>query len=323
MTVTNPSEQPRRSSDGMTMDDMTPAHAKPARRDLLWVLVLILACGLLEVWASWLSIGAVSGFPKLGRMTTGWILPVTTEAYWSAALFAWLAVPAGPKSAAFAKWSAAAMFVLSLAGQESDHLLAAAGRTVPPVFVVGFVTALPLISVALIAILIHLRQTDRDDAAAAERKRTADERAAAAEAVAADERTVLRTELDTLAAEVEPLREALAKAEAGREAEVAKVAELTQKLARISGRKPTRKSPPKKRPVSTPETTVSSPTEAEVISTPETQVPEDLDTQAAALEILAREPQISGSELGRRLGRTERYGCMLKKSLAASVQDGG
>lgn len=34
------------------MDPMptAPAHAKHARRDLLWVLVLILACGLLEVW---------------------------------------------------------------------------------------------------------------------------------------------------------------------------------------------------------------------------------------------------------------------------------
>ena len=53
------------------MDPMppTPAHAKPARRDLLWILVLIAACGLLEVWASWLQIGSVSGFPKLGRMT--------------------------------------------------------------------------------------------------------------------------------------------------------------------------------------------------------------------------------------------------------------
>src|SRR6185437_10222443 len=77
-------------------------HAKPARRDLMWALVAILACGLLEVWASWLQIGAVSGFPKLGRMTTGWILPVTNEFYWIAALQAWLVDPAGPRSRLFA-----------------------------------------------------------------------------------------------------------------------------------------------------------------------------------------------------------------------------
>ena len=56
-------------------------------------------------------------------------------------------------------------------------------------------------------------------------------------------------------------------------------------------------------------------------STPETRVPEDVDTQAAALEILAREPGISGSELGRRLGRTERYGCILKKQLTTRQTD--
>lgn len=47
-------------------------------------------------------------------------------------------------------------------------------------------------------------------------------------------------------------------------------------------------------------------------------VPEDVDTQAAALEILAAEPDISGAQLGLRLGKTERYGQMLKKNLASA-----
>lgn len=304
------------------MDDMTqtPAHAKPARRDLLWVLVLILACGLLEVWASWLSIGAVSGFPKLGRMTTGWILPVTTEAYWSAALFAWLAVPAGPKSAAFAKWSAAAMFVLSLAGQESDHLLAAAGRTAPPVFVVGFVTALPLISVALIAILIHLRQTDRDDAAAAGRRETEAARAAAAEAVASDERAALRAELAALAAEVEPLREAFAAAQRGAEQANARAAELARKLDAAKTRKAPRKPAPQKAPAGTRKAPRSEPAtnSAETpAGDPATEVPNDVDAQAEALAILAAEPDISGAKLAERVGMSERWGQTFKKNLAA------
>lgn len=43
------------------------------------------------------------------------------------------------------------------------------------------------------------------------------------------------------------------------------------------------------------------------------------ETEARALEILKAEPDISGGELGRRLERTTRYGCILKNKLAASV----
>jgi hypothetical protein len=39
------------------------------------------------------------------------------------------------------------------------------------------------------------------------------------------------------------------------------------------------------------------------------------ETEARALEILKAAPGISGSELGRRLGRTPRYGCILKAKL--------
>lgn len=235
---------------GATMDDVTqtPAHAKPARRDLLWVLVLILACGLLEVWASWLQIGAVSGFPKLGGMTTGWILPVTSEAYWTATLYAWLVAPAGPRSKRFAMWSGAAVFVLSLAGQESDHLLAASRRTVPPAGVVGFVTALPLIAVALVTILIHLRQLDHGDAEQA----AEDAREAAAQArrelAEASELAAVRAELETARAALEPLQadletvraEAAAKlrdTEAALTEALTRAEALTQKLATVSAQK--------------------------------------------------------------------------------------
>lgn len=47
--------------------------------------------------------------------------------------------------------------------------------------------------------------------------------------------------------------------------------------------------------------------------------PDDMDTQAEALRILADEPGISGGELGRRLGKSASYGCRLKNKLAASV----
>lgn len=56
---------------------------------------------------------------------------------------------------------------------------------------------------------------------------------------------------------------------------------------------------------------------------PEAVVPDDVDTQAEALKILADEPDISGSELGRRLGKTPGYGRTLMRRLAPSAPSGG
>ena len=290
------------------MDAMptTPAHAKPARRDLLWVLVLILACGLLEVWASWLQIGAVSGFPKLGGMTTGWILPVTSEAYWMASLYAWLAAPAGPRSRRFAMWSAAAVFALSLSGQESDHLLAAAGRTVPPAGVVGFVTALPLIAVALIAVLIHLRHTDRDEAdATAERARAEAEQAQHAVAEAS-ELAAVRAELEAALGALAPLQADLATARN----ELARLAAKADASERKLAAQRKRNSPSRRR--ATPARNGSENSRA-------TEVPDDVDARAEALAILAAEPAISGADLGLRVGKSKRWGQLFKNGLATAA----
>jgi hypothetical protein len=198
---------------GMGTHEQTTAH-----RDHLWVAVIIAACALLEVWATWLGLGSVSGFPKLGRMTTGWILPVTTEAYWAYALYSWLAGAPGPRSRAFAMWTAGIVFALSLLGQESGHLVPAGQAA--PAYVVAFVTALPLTALALIAILVHLRQADREEAAALARAaeqaareaailRAEAERQAAIERAEADERTWLRAELDRVTASAEESLSAL------------------------------------------------------------------------------------------------------------------
>lgn len=67
-----------------------------------------------------------------------------------------------------------------------------------------------------------------------------------------------------------------------------------------------------------PKRTTVSPRSEAVSSPPETQVPKDVDTQAEALLILAEEPDISGSELGVRLGKTKRYGQILKNKLVVT-----
>jgi hypothetical protein len=306
-----PQNTATRPLGGATIDGMAnpPAHAKPAhRKDHLWVLVLIAACALTAVWGSWLQIGDKSGFAPLGPLSTGWTPAVIVEAYWGYTLFAWLAGAPGRRSKRFAMWSFFAMFTLSLIGQASSHLTAH-GR--PPAAVVVFMSDLPVVVVACVAVLIHLRQLDRADAAEADRMRAEAERHAAQEAAAADERTALRAQLEDARAAVEPLMADLETARNELARVTAKADQFARKLAAASGAKRTAKSAANK--------TASSPRNKAQSSPPGTEIPNDVDTQAEALLILAAEPDISGSDLGLRLGKTKRYGQILKNKLAGSV----
>jgi hypothetical protein len=185
-------------------EDVIMADAPARHSDHLWVPFLIAACVLIEVWASWITLGSLSGFPKIGGahgLPTDWTLAVTTEAYWGYALYSWLAAAAGPRSRKFAMWSAAAVFCLSLVGQGGAHLMKPG--TTPSPFLVVFVSSLPVIVLALIAILIHLRQADREAIAAVRRKRAAAEKAAEIERAEADERTSLRRQVTELSAQLD------------------------------------------------------------------------------------------------------------------------
>jgi hypothetical protein len=218
------------------MPDMaTPKHAitenKPrvpgsaktepaAHRDHLWVLFIIAACALVEVWASWVLIGGMSGFPKIGGthgLPTDWTLAVTSEAYWGYALYSWLAGAPGPRSRRFAMWSFGAVFVLSLVGQGASHLVPP-GAKPSPVLVV-FVTSLPVLVLALIAILVHLRQLDREESAKLIKE---DSLKTALEAERAARKSA--------EADLESVRAELATAEA-------KAETLTRKLTAVSDRK--------------------------------------------------------------------------------------
>lgn len=271
---------------------MKPVTAPSRARDHLWVLFLVAACALAEVWGSWVSIGATTGFPKLGPVPTDWTLAVVVEAYWGYALYAWLGTSAGPRSRRFAMWSAGAVFVLSLVGQAASHLTAGSHQPPPPPVVV-FVTALPVIVLALIAVLVDLRRLDR------------------AEAAEVAQESALRAELDAeraarIAAEAEPqaLRAELETARTEAAEATAKAETLTRKLATTSGRKSTRNSRPKK-----------------AADSPGTGVPKDVDARAEALAILSAEPGISGAKLGKRVGMSERWGQLLKIELATAPQD--
>ena len=59
------------------MPATTPQHAKPAtRRDHLWVLAIIAAFALFDIWESWTQVGNKSGFAH----GTGWTLTVAVLA---------------------------------------------------------------------------------------------------------------------------------------------------------------------------------------------------------------------------------------------------
>lgn len=310
MSVTDGVTYPERAEGRMTMESMptAPAHAKPASRDrLLWIVAVIAAFALYDVWGAWTEVGDKSGFAH----GTGWTLTVIVEAFGICALVAWLADAPGPRSRRFAMWSAVIVFALSLAGQASSHLTARS--QVPPAVVVVLVSVLPVIVLALGAVLIHLRIKDRAEAEEAVRVAAARAERIAAEAAEADERTALRAEL-------EAQREALTAAEtersdAQREAAeaAAKADSAARKLAAISARKQ-----PAKKPAISPR--------SKGASSRATEVPNDVDAQAEALAILAAEPDIKGAKLGPRVGKSERWGQLFLKGLATAPTarpDGG
>jgi hypothetical protein len=291
--------RPETRANGMTMDDMTsPAHAKHAPKDYLWVLAVIAACALIKVSPSWVGIAAAAGFPRFGRMPTDWTLAVIMEAYWGYALYAWLAAASGVRSRRFAMWSAAGVFTLSLAGQSAARLVGAKVMT-------GFANGMPVIVLALIAILVHLRQLDRAEAVQAEEAARKAERARAEAAAADDERTALRAQLEDARAAVDPLRADLETARSELARVTAKAGAATAKLE--AQRK--RNSPAKRR--------ATSPRNRSEISRA-TKVPDDVGARAEALGILASEPDISGADLGLRVGKSKRWGQLFLRGLATA-----
>jgi hypothetical protein len=316
MAETLPNHATRPQSEAtMTAMPIPPAHAKP--KDHLWVLILIAACALIETFPSWVGIGAVSGFPRFGRMPTDWTLAVTSEAYWGYALYAGIVAVAGPRSRAFALWSAAAVFVLSLMGQASYHLMAAAHRTVPPQWVVVFVAALPVIVLALIAVLVHLRHIDRAEAAEAEQAQREAARVAAAEAAEASELAAVRADLEAARAASEEAHADLSAARTELARTVAKVAALERKLAAQKPKRTRTQAPAARR-------TKASGAAPHAVPGAEdrTLLPDDFDARGQALDIWLANPEISGKELAAAVGMKERWGQLRKAEFAAMAPAG-
>lgn len=284
-------------------------------RVVLGVVAAVGTCTLLDVFPTWVSIGYRSAFPLIGRMPTDWTLAVEVEAYWSLALCVWLAAPAGRRSTRFAISSAAGVIALSLTGQGWYHWVTAHSAAFPGALVV-FASMLPVVILALIALLVHLWQADRERAAALARAvaKAAEERAEAAQAD--DERAALRAQLeeaqDALRAETGALRAALDAAETAHQEAAEQAAQSAAKaetLARKLDAQRARNRAPQKGATPARKTTPADRA---------TEVPDDVDARREALAILANEPGISGAQLGLRVGMSKRWGQLVKPELVAA-----
>lgn len=281
------------------MSDMTtaPQHAKAARRDHIWVLAVIAGFALYDVWESWTQVGNKSGYAH----GTGWTLTVIVEAYAAYALFGWFNAP-GRRSRRYAMWSALGVLALSLIGQGASSV---AAHSMPPVWLAVFVKDLPVIVLALIALLVHLRRLDRDESATAERVRLETAQEAAAEAVAADERTVLRAELKAAASAQGDAEIALGEARQRETEALERADEVARKLAAALAKLSASKDRDRK---------------------PKNPHEDDLTTEARALTEMDNDPSLRGprmgGELARRLGVSAATGRRLHAKLTAQEQQG-
>lgn len=304
----------------------TAGEPPAQQRDHFWVVGIIAACALAEMFGSWLAVASISGFPHYGPVTTGWVLFVTTEVFWGYALWTWLAGAPGPRSRRFARASAVVMFVISFAGQEASHLVSSGGRTAP-VIVVLFVSPLPLVAVGLIAVLFHLRQEDRADALTAWRKAKAAESAAAIERAEADERAWLRRELEALSArrdadvtalraelagELEARDRALADAGTALAAARSEAEEATARADRLARKLA---GPARRSVTGTGRNGTAARTGPSTGTGRGTAPDDDLELEAKALKLLATDLTMSGAELARKLEVSEGYGRKLRRRL--------
>lgn len=281
----------------MTAMSHEPRHAR--RRT--WPLLLIAAPAAVAVWSGWVGLGALCGFGEIRplpgiadhfHLDTAITLPVGVESYGAYALWAWLAsAGASAKTRRFARASAVGALALGCLGQVAYHLLAADHDTRAPGLVVVLVACLPVVTLSFAAALTHLMRAD----------------SAAAQAAAEEAR------------------------------ERAEVRAAARAAARTSAPEPAPASAPRKRRTSAPRNKAASAPEPppgtsapeqapEAAPAPEAEgEPDELTTEARALEILAADPDISGSKLGRQLGKSDRYGRDLIKRLtpAQSGPEGG
>nr|WP_243706044.1 ABC transporter permease [Micromonospora sp. KC721] len=150
----------------------TPDADKPARRPVVWPVVLMALGAFVAVWSGWVGLGKLTGFGKVdllpGIVEPGsWAtidsaitLPIGVEAYAAYALYVWLSGRVPTRARTFAKWSALASLAVGALGQVAYHLLVAYGVTAAPWWITTLVSCLPVAVLGMGAALAHLVRED-------------------------------------------------------------------------------------------------------------------------------------------------------------------
>ena len=146
-----------------------------------WPLALIAPAAAVAIWSGWVGLGELCGFGPVHVLpgiaprfviNTAICLPVGMEAYAGFALGVWLrnsGVPAAAKD--FARWSAFGALALGVLGQVAFHVLSSLHVRHAPIWVVVFVSCIPVGVLGLAAALAHLMSGTPEDEAKPEPER--------------------------------------------------------------------------------------------------------------------------------------------------------
>ena len=131
-----------------------------------WPLALIAPAAAVAIWSGWVGLGELCGFGPVHVLpgiaprfviNTAICLPVGMEAYAGFALGVWLRDSGVPDRAKdFARWSAFGALALGVLGQVAFHVLSSLHVQHAPIWVVVFVSCIPVGVLGLAAALAHL-----------------------------------------------------------------------------------------------------------------------------------------------------------------------
>ncbi|MFI7574297.1 ABC transporter permease [Micromonospora sp. NPDC049497] len=146
----------------------TPTPTGPARRAVVWPVVLLALPAFVAIWSGWVGLGGLTGFGIVHPLPGIWdsfsinsaiTLPIGVETYGAYALYVWLSGRVPERARRFAKWSAIGSLVVGALGQVAYHLLVAAGVTSAPWWITTAVACLPVAVLGMGAALAHLVRT--------------------------------------------------------------------------------------------------------------------------------------------------------------------
>ncbi|MFF0720450.1 ABC transporter permease [Micromonospora sp. NPDC003816] len=151
------------------VDPGTNITPRPARRAVVWPVVLLAMPAFVAIWSGWVGLGELTGFGVVHPLPGIWdsfsinsaiTLPIGVETYGAYALYVWLSGRVPPRALRFAKWSAIAALLVGALGQVAYHLLEAAGVTSAPWWITTAVACLPVAVLGMGAALAHLVRED-------------------------------------------------------------------------------------------------------------------------------------------------------------------